>query len=95
MVKHQDKMTTKGGQYMATNKTIIPSFGIIVKKRLVELDMTQRELARSIGMNENYLTDILKGRRSGKKYKEAILKTLEINSMESKTSFLTKSYVQK
>ncbi|QUI22580.1 helix-turn-helix transcriptional regulator [Vallitalea pronyensis] len=78
-----------------TNKTDIPFFGIIVKKRLIELDMTQRELARSIGVNENYLTDILKGRRSGKKYKEAILETLEIDSTDGKTSFLTKSYIQK
>lgn len=78
-----------------TNKTDIPFFGIIVKKRLIELDMTQRELARSIGVNENYLTDILKGRRSGKKYKEAILKTLEIDGTDGKTSFLTKSYIQK
>lgn len=79
------RMTTKGGQSMDTNKTTMPVFGIIVKKRLIELDMTQRQLAKRIGVNENYLTDILKGRRSGKKYKESIMRTLEIDHMEGLT----------
>lgn len=54
-------------------------FGMEVKKRLVELDMTQRELANAIGVNENYLTDILRGRRSGKKYRPAICRLLELD----------------
>ncbi len=41
--------------------------------------MTQRELAKQISVNENYLTDILNGRRSGNKYKEAIISRLELN----------------
>lgn len=48
-------------------------FGVIVKKRLVELKMTQRQLAKNLGMNENYLTDILAGRKSGIKYRVSIL----------------------
>lgn len=52
------------------------NFALYVRKRLLELNMTQRQLARDIGMNENYLTDILNGRRSGKKYREAIVKRL-------------------
>ena len=45
-------------------KKPIPIFGVKVKKRLIELNMTQRQLASEIGVNENYLTDILNGRRS-------------------------------
>lgn len=56
-----------------------PIFGREVKKRLVELNMTQRELAKTIGANENYLTDILRGRRSGKKYREAISRVLDLD----------------
>ena len=52
--------------------------GIKIKKRLIELNMTQRELSNKLGMNENYLTDILKGRRSGKKYMDDIMFTLGI-----------------
>lgn len=61
-----------------TKKTPIPLFGILVKKRLIELSMTQRELAHEIGVNENYLTDILNGRKAGTKYKDAINRRLGI-----------------
>ncbi|WP_347708638.1 helix-turn-helix transcriptional regulator [Clostridium sp. D53t1_180928_C8] len=54
-------------------------FGIIVKKRLVELKMTQRQLAKNIGMNENYLTDILAGRKSGTKYRDSIIKEIDLD----------------
>ena len=56
-----------------------PKFGVEVKKKLIELNMTQRELANLLGANENYLTDILNGRRSGKKYRSQIIKILKIN----------------
>ncbi|WP_024620605.1 helix-turn-helix domain-containing protein [Metaclostridioides mangenotii] len=61
---------------MAARKKDIPMFGINVKKRLIELRMTQRELAKDIGVSENYLTDILSGRRSGKKYRHLIYKKI-------------------
>lgn len=48
-------------------------FGVTVKKRLIELKMTQRELAKKLNMNENYLTDVLAGRKSGAKYRDNIL----------------------
>lgn len=63
-------------------------FGIKVKKRLIDLNMTQRELSSEIGVNENYLTDILNGRRSGKKYKNLIVERLDIDiESGSKDSF--------
>lgn len=70
---------------METKNNLIPLFGIKVKKRLVELNMTQRQLAKDIGINENYLTDILKGRRSGKKYKDAITRKLNIDCDEKQS----------
>lgn len=68
---------------MRTNKTI-PIFGIQVKKRLIELRMTQRQLAQEIGVNENYLTDILNGRRSGKKYMDNINQRLNLQVEEKR-----------
>lgn len=47
-----------------------------IRKRLIDLDMTQRELAQKIGMRESYLGDILSGRKSGTKYAEKIYKVL-------------------
>ena len=53
-------------------------FGRKVKKRLIDKDMTQMELAGLIGCNKQYLYKILVGERSGKKYMDAIEKILEI-----------------
>lgn len=61
-------------------KGTIPIFGVRVKKRLIELNMTQRQLAGEIGVNENYLTDILQGRRSGTKYRDAINQRLNLQT---------------
>ncbi|EQE55303.1 helix-turn-helix family protein [Clostridioides difficile F480] len=44
--------------------------------------MTQRELAKKIGVNENYLSAILNGRRTGKKYKSSIYQLLNIEYSE-------------
>lgn len=57
-------------------------FGIKVKKRLIELNMTQRQLASEIGVNENYLTDILNGRRTGNKYRDSIIQRLDLKAEE-------------
>lgn len=64
---------------MQDKRKPLPLNGIKIKKRLVELNMTQRELANRVGMNENYLTDVLKGRRSGKKYMDDIMKVLGLD----------------
>nr|WP_312577703.1 helix-turn-helix transcriptional regulator [Sedimentibacter sp.] len=60
--------------------------GIKIKKRLVEKSMTQRELAEKIKMKEQYLTDILSGRRSGNKYINQIYQELGLN-MEDEDDF--------
>lgn len=63
---------------MRTKKTGLPPFGRKVKKRLIDKDMTQVELAALIGCDKQYLHKILTGERSGKKYIEQISKILEI-----------------
>lgn len=50
-----------------------------VKKRLVDLDMTQVQLAAEIGISKQYLTTILSGRRSGKTYLNKINAVLQID----------------
>lgn len=67
-------------------KGTIPIFGVRVKKRLIELNMTQRQLAGEIGVNENYLTDILQGRRFGTKYRDAINQRLNLQ-VENKQEY--------
>lgn len=61
-------------------KQKITSFGIMVKVRLAKLDMTQKELAYELGINKTYLNDIIRGRRTGDKYKEIIVERLGIRN---------------
>jgi len=55
-------------------------FGREVKKKLIDKNMTQVELAELIGCKKQYLFKILTGERSGKKYIEAIASILEITT---------------
>lgn len=64
----------------------ISPIGIIIKKRLVDLNMTQGELAEAVGVNVNYLGLIIYGYRSGTKYMDAIEKVLGINLDKYKIS---------
>lgn len=63
---------------MAGQNKLTP-LGKKIKKRLVDLDMTQRDLAAMIGVHEVYLTRILKGQRTGAKYKKQIAEILGID----------------
>lgn len=53
---------------MAYKKKEIPERAKRVKKELIDRGMAQRDLARELGINENYLTAILNGRKEGSKY---------------------------
>ncbi|SES63870.1 helix-turn-helix domain-containing protein [[Clostridium] polysaccharolyticum] len=53
-------------------KRNLTEYGKKVKHKLVELNMTQVELAEIIGTSEQYLGKILFGERSGGKYVEEI-----------------------
>lgn len=55
-------------------------FGRQVKKRLVDMEITQVELAEMLGTNKQYINKILCGERSGKKYISEISKILKIES---------------
>ena len=57
----------------------LTDFGKVVKKKLIDKDMTQAQLAAMIGCGNQYLHKILVGERSGDKYKEAISVILEID----------------
>ncbi len=48
------------------------AYGKRIKKRLVDLNMTQVELARQLGISKQYMRRIISGDRSGKTYRERI-----------------------
>ena len=50
-----------------------------IKKKLVDREMTQAQLAKQIGTSKVYLSRIMYGSRSGEKYLESICTVLNID----------------
>ncbi len=63
---------------MKTENKLTP-FGRYVVKTLVDRDMSKMELAAAVGISQPYLSYILYGQRSGKKYLFRIAAVLEID----------------
>lgn len=55
------------------------ALGKVIKKRLLDKEYTQRELASRVGVSSVYLNQIISGQRSGEKYLEAIFEELDID----------------
>lgn len=53
---------------MSQKRQDLHPLGIIIKKRLIDINKTQKEFAEEIGTSEKYLHLILYGHRSGTKY---------------------------
>jgi len=60
-------------------KKKLAPIGKIIRKRMIELDMTKKELSQLIGANYNYITYILYGERSGAKYMDRIIEVLKLD----------------
>ena len=65
---------------MASKQVKLTPFGRNVRKRLIDKNMTQVELASLLGCSKQYIHKILIGERSGKKYVEIISKILDIET---------------
>lgn len=63
---------------MAEQKARLTPWGKLMKKRLIDLEMSQVELAALLGVNKNYITRIMTGERAGTKYRKAIAEILGI-----------------
>ena len=48
------------------------AYGKRIKKRLIDLNMTQVELARQLGISKQYMRRIISGDRGGNTYRERI-----------------------
>lgn len=62
---------------MKAKQARLTPFGKNVRKKLIDRNMTQVELASLLGCNKQYLYKILTGERSGKKYREEIIRILD------------------
>lgn len=68
------------------NKRELTPIGKVVKKRLIEVGITHRQLAQQIGTSEQYLNAILFGARSGKKFLPKIARVLGLELEKLKVS---------
>ena len=59
-------------------------FGVKVKKRLIEKNMTVSDLARMLGINRSFLSQMLYGNKKGEKYIPAIREALDIKESKRK-----------
>ena len=59
-------------------------FGVKVKKRLIEKNMTVSDLARMLGINRSFLSQMLYGNKKGEKYIPAICNALDIKESKRK-----------
>lgn len=57
------------------------SFGKQVKTWLILNDMQQKDLAKMLGISNAYISDILLGKRKGKKVREKIIKILDMKEV--------------
>jgi transcriptional regulator with XRE-family HTH domain len=64
------------------NRRICTEFGMKAKMKMIEKNMTNKELAERVGCQPSYLTDIFTGCRSGEKYLNKIHKILGIEKCE-------------
>ena len=69
------ELLSSSSQYAARENTLTP-YGQEVKCRLIELNMTQVELAKKVGTSKQYLGKILHGKRSGATYIDSINKAI-------------------
>lgn len=60
------------------NRRKLTTFGEKVKQKLAEVNMTQKKLAEELGTSEVYLSMILYGERSGRKYLPQINDLLQL-----------------
>ena len=61
---------------MAILRDLTP-FGKRIKKKIIDLDITHKELASGVGITVQYLYDIMRGGRFAEKKKEEIEQYLE------------------
>jgi transcriptional regulator with XRE-family HTH domain len=52
------------------------AFGIQARTIMLKKNITVKALAQQIGIGNSYLSEILKGRRDGEKYKPEIMRIL-------------------
>lgn len=75
-MRQKYKKKIAGGVRMTADVEANVEFGKKVKKRLLDVGMTSRELAALLNVRPQYISSICTGRRSGIKYRRKIMEIL-------------------
>lgn len=57
----------------------VPSFGKAIKKHLIDMDMTQTDLARKMCVSTPYAGEILRGTRNSENAKRKVCETVGLD----------------
>ena len=61
-------MKQEEGEKMAGGRMTLTPLGKEIKKKLIDKEMTQKELADQLGVTKQYITKFITGTRTGEKY---------------------------
>jgi len=64
-------------------KTRYSQYGKEIKRKLIEKDMSQKELAAHVGIHPKRISDIIRGTFPGLKYRKKISEVLDIPMIEN------------
>ena len=62
----------------------VTDFGKVIKKRMIDIDMTQSELARKMGVSSPYVGEILRGTRKSENAQRKVCEAVGIDYDELK-----------
>lgn len=63
----------------------VTDFGKIIKKRMIDIDMNQAELARKMGVSSPYVGEILRGTRKSENAQRKVCDAVGLDYDELKT----------
>ena len=57
----------------------VTDFGKVIKKRMIDIDMSQAELARNMGVSSPYVSEILRGTRKSENAQRKVCEAVGID----------------
>lgn len=78
-MSNHDKRKAESDERMTADVEANKEFGRRVKRRLLDVGMTSRELAELLGIKPQYVSQICTGKRSGIKHKRKIMEILKMD----------------
>lgn|GEM_PF-629383 len=67
---------------MTTTKQQDQAYGIMLQKRLIDMRMSQKDLAKKVGLDPKRISDIVRGTRALPKYRDKINEILGLDETD-------------